>query len=110
MPTWSALNMTVLVKRAAEVRLYVMDLSQLPEILGGDTVSSVTSITCVAASVPGSTTDLTLTSKAVTSGNNGAQCKIAGGHDGITYILNFTVATTAGYTLTGIGYLYVDDR
>lgn len=108
--TWSAPAMTILVKRASEVRLYTMDLANLPEISGGDTVSSVTSISCVGASVPGAPSDLTLTSKAVTANSKGAQCKIAGGNDGVTYILNFTVLTAAGYTLVGIGYLYVDDR
>jgi hypothetical protein len=107
---WQAPTMSILVKRAAEVRTYLMDLSQLPEIAGGDTVASVTMIVCVSASAGGATTDLTLSSKTTSSSPQGAQCKVAGGLDGITYLLEFTVATTAGYTLVGVGYLYVDDR
>jgi hypothetical protein len=102
--------MTILVKRAAEVRTYVMDLSALPEIVAGDTVASVSSITCTGASIGGGASDLTLTSKTTSSSTQGAQCKIAGGVDGITYTMAFTVITTAGYTLVGIGYLYIDDR
>jgi hypothetical protein len=100
-----------LVKRAAEVRLYVMDLSALTEIVGGDTIASVTSIVCTEARGAGTaTSDLALTSKAVASGNKGGQCKIAGGMDGGEYQLTFTLLTAAGYTLVGIGYLYVSDR
>jgi hypothetical protein len=107
---WQAPAMTILVKRAAEVRQYVMDLSQLPEIAGGDTVASVTTILCTQASQGDATSDLTLSSKATSSSPQGAQCQVAGGVDGITYTLEFTVLTTAGWTLVGVGYLYVDDR
>ena len=86
-----------------------MDLSLLPEMVGADTVASITSVTCINA-VGGLTSDLTITNTAVASGNKGAQAKIAGGQDGAQYIVSFKVLTTNGYTLIGIGYLYVDDR
>ncbi len=108
--TWSAPQMAALVKRAAEVRLYKMDLSLLPEIGGGDTVSSVTSVTASTNTAGAAGSDLTITNIGVASGNQGAQCKIAGGTDGATYQITFTVLTAAGYTLVGIGYLYIDDR
>jgi hypothetical protein len=110
MPTWSYPTMTYLVKRKTEQRLYIMDLSALPEIVAGDTIASVVAITCTGATPGGATTDLTLASKAVDSASKGGQCVISGGLDGITYQLTFELLTTAGYTLTGIGYLYVDDR
>ncbi len=108
---WSAPDMATLVKRAGETRLYTMSMALLPEIAGGDTIASVTSILCTSVvSGPGATSDLTLSSKAVTSNSQGGQCKIAGGTDGVTYLLTFTLLTAAGNTLVGIGYLYVDDR
>jgi len=102
--------MTALVKRAAETRLYTMDLSLLSEIVGGDTVASVTSVSQFIAASGLVSTDLTITSIAVAAGNKGVQCKIAGGTDGVQYLLSFKVLTTNGYTLIGIGYLYIDDR
>lgn len=108
---WSAPTMATLSKRAGETRLYTMDLSNLPEIVGGDTIASVTTILCTGVvGTGGSTSDLTLSSKAVTSSNKGGQCKIAGGVDGCTYQLSFALLSTAGYTLVGIGYLLVEDR
>ena len=98
-------------KRVAESRLYTMDFSNLPEIAAGDTVASVTSVTCTGAvGTGGSVSDLTLSNTAVHSGNKGADVRIAAGVDGITYQLSFKVLTTNGYTLVGVGYLYVDDR
>jgi hypothetical protein len=107
---WSAPTMSTLIKRAQENRLYTMDFSALPEIVAGDTVSSVTSVSQFNAANGAVSTDLTITSQAVASGNKGAQCKISGGVDGTTYLLSFKVATVGGYTLIGIGYLYIDDR
>jgi hypothetical protein len=109
---WSAPIMASLTKRAGETRLYTMDLSLLPEIVGGDTVSSVSSVV-VATSTPGAApADLTISAIAVSASpaNKGAQCKVAGGIDGATYQLTFTVITAANYTLAGIGYIYIDDR
>ena len=106
---WSAPAMSVLVKRAAETRLYTMDLSALPEF-AGDTVSAVTSVVASTTTPGASSSDLTISSKAVASGSKGATCKIAGGIDGATYLIEFTVTTANGYTLCGVGYLFVDDR
>ncbi len=102
--------MTILTKRAGETRLYTMDLSQLPEITGGDTVSSVGTVAVSVVGPLGASADLTISNKAVASGNKGAQFKIAGGTDSATYLISVTVTTAAGFTLIGIGYLYVDDR
>jgi hypothetical protein len=109
---WSAPIMATLTKRAGETRLYTMDLSLLPEIVGGDTVASVNSVN-VATSTPGAQpSDLTITNIAVSASpaNKGAQCKVAGGIDGATYQLSFAVTTAANYLLVGIGYIYIDDR
>jgi len=106
--TWSAPTMTVLVKRAGEVRTYTMDLSNLPEISGGDTVSAVSSVTA-AAETPGAAA-LSISSTGVASGNKGATAIIAGGSDGATYLVSFTVTTAGGATLVGIGYLAINDR
>ena len=87
-----------------------MDLSQLPEMTGGDTVSSVGTVAVSVVGNVGASADLTISNKAVASGNKGAQFKIASGTDGAQYLISVTVTTTAGYTLIGIGYLYIDDR
>jgi hypothetical protein len=52
--------------------------------------------------------DLTISSTAISGSKVNA--KIAGGVDGATYQIEFTAVTTNGYTLCGIGYLFVDDR
>ncbi len=100
--------MTVLVKRAGEVRVYTMDLSNLPEISAGDTVSAVSSVTA-AGETPGAAA-LTIGSTGVASGNKGAKATISGGTDGATYLVTFTVTTAGGATLVGIGYLTINDR
>ena len=102
--------MSTLVKREEEVRYYVMDFSLLPEIVAGDTVSSVTSVTVTTSTYGASPSDLTLSNEGVASGNKGAQVEISGGIDGSMYQLSFEVLTANGDTLVGIGYLYVDDR
>jgi len=102
--------MSALTKRSAETRLYTMDLSQLPEIVGGDTIAGITSVT-VTTNTPGaSPADLTTSALAVATGNTAVQCKISGGMDAAIYCVSFKAVTTAGYTLIGIGYLYIDDR
>lgn len=106
---WSAPAMSTLVKRAAETRLYTMDLSALPEF-ATDTVTAVSSVVASTTTPGAGPSDLTISAKAVASGSKGATCKIAGGIDGATYLIEFTVTTANGYTLCGVGYLYVDDR
>jgi hypothetical protein len=106
---WSAPVMAILVKRAAEMRLYTMDLSALPEF-ASDTVTGVNSVVAGTTTPGASPSDLTISAKAVASGSKGATCKIAGGLDGATYLIEFTVTTANGYTICGVGYLFVDDR
>ncbi len=101
--------MAILVKRAAETRLYTMDLSALPEF-ATDSVTAVSSVVASTSTPGASPSDLTITAKTVASGSKGATCKIAGGLDGATYLIEFTVTTANGYTLCGVGYLFVDDR
>jgi hypothetical protein len=108
--TWESSDVSTLTKRALEIRLYEMDLSLLPEMVAGDTVASVTSVTAATTTPGASPSDLTFTNEGVASGNEGAQVEISGGIDGATYQISFEVLTTHGYTLVGIGYLYVDDR
>jgi hypothetical protein len=106
---WSAPVMSILVKRAAELRLYTMDLSALPEF-ATDTVTAVSSVVASTRTPGASPSDLTISAKAVASGSKGVTCKIAGGLDGATYLIEFTVTTAGGYIICGVGYLYVDDR
>jgi hypothetical protein len=78
-----------------------MDFSVLPEISGGGAISSVTSVTA-------SPSDLTVGATSI-SGSK-AQAVLSGGTDGLQYTVAFTVATSGGSTLVGIGYLMVDDQ
>jgi hypothetical protein len=103
--------MTILTKRAAEIRQYTLDFSLLPEIAAGDTLTGTPTWQCTTAiGTGGKTSDLAFTTPAVHPGNKAADVKIAAGLDGVTYTISATVTTTAGYTLVGIGYLYIDDR
>jgi hypothetical protein len=95
--------MSILVKRAAESRVYSMDFSQLPEISSGGTLAGVTSVTATPAGLTVGTGTISGTTVLVT---------LSGGTDGVLYQLSFTVTTNANpaATLVGIGYLLVDDQ
>ncbi len=95
--------MSILVKRAAESRVYSMDFSQLPEIAGGAALAGVASVT---ASPSG------LTVGTGTIAGNTVHATLSGGTDGVLYQVSFTVTTNANppATLVGIGYLLVDDQ
>jgi hypothetical protein len=97
---WTAPTMAILVKRAAENRTYWMDMSNLPEVQSGQTLSSPT--------VTATPFGLTLGSPTI-SGNK-VQVTISSGTDGVLYTLSFQCATSGGATLVGIGYLMVDDQ
>ena len=107
--TWRFPTVSVQTKRVAEVRLYLWNFASFPELRLGDTIASVTSILCTQASEGGTVTDLALSAKAVGLTLTTAQCVIAGGVDGVYYVLEFTVLTTAGWTLVGKGTLSVSD-
>ena len=91
----------ILVKRAGESRTYSVDFSNLPEISGGGSISSITSVAA-------SPSDLTVGATSIAGSK--AQAVLSGGTDGLQYTVTFTVATSAGSTLVGIGYLMVDDQ
>jgi hypothetical protein len=101
--TWTAPTMSILVKRAAESRVYSMDFSQLPEIAGGGALAAVTSVTASPAG---------LTVGTGTISGNTVQVTLSGGTDGILYQVSFTATTNRNppATLVGIGYLLVDDQ
>jgi hypothetical protein len=89
----------------------------------GETISSVTSVTCTAASGTGAVVgDLTIGSAAVNSGgtfpndagatvatSKGVQARISGGIDGATYTVRCRVATSAGNTRDLLCTLQVRD-
>jgi hypothetical protein len=93
--------LAILVKRAGESRTYSMDFSNLPEISGGGSISSITSVTA-------SPSDLTVGVTSI-SGNK-AQAVLSAGSDGTQYTVTFTILTSGGSTLIAIGYLMVDDQ
>jgi hypothetical protein len=101
--SWTAPSVTILVKRAAESRLYSMDFANLPEIAGGGALAAVTSVTATPAG---------LTVGTGTIAGTKVQVTISGGTDGVLYQVAFTATTNANpaATLVGIGYLLVDDQ
>jgi hypothetical protein len=100
-PASSGGALAILVKRASESRTYSMDFSNLPEISGGGSISSITSVVA-------SPNDLTVGATSI-SGNK-AQAVLSAGTDGTQYTVTFTIVTSGGSTLLGIGYLLVDDQ
>jgi hypothetical protein len=100
---WAAPSVTILVKRAAESRLYSMDFANLPEIAGGGALAAVTSVMASPAGLTVGTGTISGTKVQVT---------ISGGTDGVLYQVLFTATTNANpaATLVGIGYLLVDDQ
>jgi hypothetical protein len=106
---WSATVASTLTKRAAESRLYTMDFSQMPEIVAGDTISSVTAVTGTVESGYNASS-LTVGTTGVAGSSKTATAVLSGGTDGAIYKVSFKVATTAGYTLIGVGYLCIDDE
>jgi hypothetical protein len=101
--SWTAPSVTILVKRAAESRLYSMDFANLPEIVAGGALAAVTSVTASPAGLTVGTGAIAGTKVQVT---------ISGGTDGVLYQVVFTATTNANpaATLVGIGYLLVDDQ
>ena len=95
----------VLKKRAAEIRVYTMDFSLFPEISGGDTIASITSIT--PAVETGTGTAPTASNQAVDSTLKKVLVTLTGGDAGSTYSVTFVVVTTAGATLEAVGSLQV---
>ena len=102
---------TELRKRSAEAQYYEIDLSKQPLIVGGDTLSSVVSVTADMEPNPsGAALDLTISNTSIAAGNKGIQFKISGGSNGNRYRIIGIANTAGGSILAGIGFLVVDDE
>ncbi len=88
----------VLTKYAAEARQYILDFSQMPEIVGGDTLASVTSVTATPSGLTVGTGSISGATVLV---------ELSGGTSGTLYSVEAVVATTAGWVLAGVGQLSV---
>ncbi len=100
--------MTTLEKRPLEIRLYTMDFSLLPEIVGGDTITSAAAPVVTTSSQGAVAGDLTITSVAIAgSPPTAVKCQISGGVAGSDYEITFRVGTANGYTLQAVGYLQI---
>lgn len=86
-----------LVKQPGENRLYSMDFAA--NLDDGETIASVTSVSCTPSGLDISTTP-------VANGTQ-AQQRIFGGTDGVQYKITIVVLTSGGNTLEGEGYLTV---
>ncbi len=90
---------TVNIKRPAEVRTGSLDFKNFPEIVAGDTLSTVTSVAATPAG-------LTLGSGSI-SGTQ-VQTLMSSGTDGVLYTITATAVTTGGKTLVAVGQLAVN--
>lgn len=90
--------MSILYKDPAEIRAFVMDFSAFSEIVGGDTINTVVSLTISPAGPTLGPTSI-----------SGGQVKftITGGTSGTNYTVTCQVTTLTGATLKGIGTLIV---
>lgn len=86
-------------KTIGEIRKYDMDFA--------DDLSTGDSLTGTPTVVEESTSDLTIDQETISG--TVAQCRVAGGVDGVEYLLRYTVTTTNGDTLETLGRLVVED-
>lgn len=98
-----------LIKRSPEVRTYTMDFSRLPELVNGDTIDTITSLTPTEESLPDASVDLTLTDQTVAGSGQTVTFTASGGTSGLIYKITVVVVTVGGATLCGVGYLEVND-
>lgn len=96
--------MTTLTKHPGENTLFDMDFSARSEIAGGQTITAVNSVTAERVQGEGS-----ITIGATAYSPSIAQVRISGGSDGDLYSMTYTVTTSGGNILVGIGRLQVVD-
>lgn len=101
-----AISTTTLQKYANEVRSYVFDFSQFPEVVDGETLSSPT-VPAVSGLAIGSPTVLTSAVDYVASGK-GIKVTISGGTAGTSYTVVCRATTSGGATLEVDGTLVVN--
>ncbi len=85
-------------KRAGERRTYDMDFSLQPEMVEGETITTLDTVTSVPA-------DLTISG--LSQSDKHAQAVIEGGVPGTSYHVIYTVTTNLGSRLVGGGALKV---
>jgi len=89
---------TTLQKYPSELRTFSFAFSAFSEIVSGDTIASIDSITA-------SPTGLTLGSQSI-SGST-VRVVISGGTEGATYTVNCLVTTSSGAKIEGQGLLFI---
>lgn len=93
-------------KQVAEAVIVQFDFA--PDMADAETLSSVTSILAANQGDIAASTDVTITSIAIsTVSTQIAQCVVSGGTNGERYKLTAIVVTSAGQTLEADGYLRV---
>lgn len=90
--------MATLQKYPAEVRTYVFDFSQMDEIVAGDTISSITSVTASPSGLTVGTSQI--------SGSD-INVVLSSGTSGTTYTVSCIIVTSSNATLEGQGQLQV---
>jgi len=95
-----------LTKRPNEVRTYVFDFSEMPEIKAGDTLTGTPTIT--QSSTPSNATALTIASIKISADGKKVTAVISSGSSGGSYVLTCQCGTTQGSTLVGGGDMLVN--
>jgi hypothetical protein len=90
--------MSSLIKHPDEVKYYLFDFARFAEIVAGDIIATIVSVTCDSA-------DLTLASASIIG--SGVQVRISGGADKTHYNLWCEVTTSGGSKLVEDGAIFV---
>lgn len=96
--------MSKLIKRSTEDRQYAASFANFPEITGGQTLSSVVSVTSVRKQGSGTLT----VGSGVVAGNT-VVFEVSGGNDGDSYIVFVVVLTNQSKQLTSPVPFVIDD-
>lgn len=96
----TSMSITVVNKLVSELRVYTFDFSTANEIINGDTISSIQSVTWTP-------TDGVLTNTTSTIAGTSVLAEFGSGTDGQRYTLYCKILTAAGYIITCPGYLFV---
>ncbi|WP_020469333.1 phage fiber-tail adaptor protein [Zavarzinella formosa] len=92
---------TTLQKFPSEVRTFSFDFSQFAEIVSGDLISSVVSVTATPSD------ELTLGAASIAEDGKSIFLSISAGSAGTLYTLDALVQTVSGSRLLGQGLLFV---
>jgi len=99
-----------LIKRAGEVRTYIFDFEQFPEIILLDTLTGVPVVTATNQSQSGLGTPPTIGTPSIAAGAKKVNCVLSGGSDNALWLMECQCATVGGSTLVCTGLLQITEN